>query len=169
MERINELISIKHFAGHRWLQTLLEPLFFSHQSGSGFEQKVQKSQEKCLLLIQETRCLLSGNRLPVKNVLGCLVTGGRDKFRQYDGNSIPQSTIESNRSNKQFQLTVASATAAETVGLDWCFFSGLSAFLLSKTYLAVFASYSCVRNVWVFVSVISRLNVHVNLTKSNCR
>lgn len=56
-------------------KTLLGP-HFSYQSSSSFEQKV-KSQEKCLLLIRETGCLLSGNRMPVKMpwVIQSLVTG----------------------------------------------------------------------------------------------
>lgn len=119
LKRINELISINYFASHGWLQTLLRP-HFPYQSGSSFEQK-DTSQENCLLLIQETGCLFSGNRMLVKMVyVVCPVTGGRDRFRQCEGNSIPQCAIESNW-NKAMQSAVALIVGAEMVGLDYCF------------------------------------------------
>lgn len=61
MERINDLISIKDSASHRWLANGIRTTFF-YQSGSDLAQKI-KSQEKRLLLIENTRCQLSGNRL----------------------------------------------------------------------------------------------------------
>lgn len=119
LKRINELISINYFASHGWLQTLLRA-HFPYWSDSSFEQKA-KSQEDCLPLIQGTGCLFSGNRRLVKMVCAiCPVTGDRDRFRQCEGNSIPQCAIESNW-NKAMQSALALTVGIKMLGLDYCF------------------------------------------------
>lgn len=52
--------------------------------------------------------------------VACPVTGGRDRFRQCESDSIPQCATEKN-GNKAVHSTVALTAGAEVLGLDSCF------------------------------------------------
>lgn len=141
-KRINELISISYFASHGWLQTLLRP-HFPYQSGPSYEPK-EKSQEHGPLLILETGCLFSGDRVLVKVFcVVCPVPGGRGRL----SHSIPHALWKVTEVRHASSGSINSGSRNAWLRLV---FLSASLPLSSLNLLSCFAKHSSVNVSWIW-------------------